>query len=377
MEEERHNPDEAGKESLRVQKTAYLRQQLAKQREEQDALLGQLMQEQRLIDSLRENIHGDMEWMEESRRYNEELKESLDEQIYALHGISRDKLEGMRQYGNACFRGCAAALFALSAALTVFSGIYYGPQEQFFLLMLACTALEGTLLAGQGRRLRFLDGICCFLFILIFPAMLFLFICHELEYPLYALCFPYMVYSVAGVCALATLSYFLYNPYRNVKKKLRRARSQIGEIEKQAGRQVRQNRKSRQKEELRIRKKKNRQERRRQSQMERKERREQKKQKRRDQEGRGFFDRFRRKEGKEKEPEQIEETASEKPETVIPKAEAPALPAGDGVQEVQMDMPTEISVEESEKGLPVPVMDETEEEIQSVTSVSPVSDENE
>ena len=113
MEENRLG--ECDRESLRVQKTAYLRRQLARRRQEEDARWEQLVQEQQVIDRLQEDMDGDMDWMEESRRYHQNLKEDLNAQIYALHGVSADKLEGMREYGQAYYRrclGCAAYFMA-------------------------------------------------------------------------------------------------------------------------------------------------------------------------------------------------------------------------------------------------------------------------
>ena len=73
MEENRLG--ECDRESLRVQKTAYLRRQLARRRQEEDARWEQLVQEQQVIDRLQEDMDGDMDWMEESRRYHQNLKE--------------------------------------------------------------------------------------------------------------------------------------------------------------------------------------------------------------------------------------------------------------------------------------------------------------
>ena len=82
------------KESMRVQKTEYIRRQLRKRQEYEEAVMTQLLQEQRVIDSLQKKISENLEQTEASSRYNQEFKESMNAQIYAMHGISADKLEG-------------------------------------------------------------------------------------------------------------------------------------------------------------------------------------------------------------------------------------------------------------------------------------------
>ena len=58
------------KESVRVQKTEYIRQQLKQRQEAEDALLVRLMQEQQVIDSLQGQIHENLEQTELSGKFN-------------------------------------------------------------------------------------------------------------------------------------------------------------------------------------------------------------------------------------------------------------------------------------------------------------------
>ncbi len=232
------------KESMRIQKTEYVRQQMKKRKEAEDALLLKLIEEQRVIDSLQEEIRENLEQTEESSKYNQELKENINTQIYALHGISKDKLEGMREYRNAYYRGCACAMFFLSAALVVFSGALHGFQSEICMFLLSFTGMEGALLAQEKKRLRVLDFLFRLLYLLIFPVMLAMFVCYELKYPEYEWVLPYMVMAAAGILILAALSYFLYNPYRGAGKKARDARDHIEDIEKSARKEVRKNKRS-------------------------------------------------------------------------------------------------------------------------------------
>lgn len=131
------------KESLRVQRTEYIRQQMQKRQEKEDALMAQLLQEQRVIDGLQEQIHENLEQTEESSKFNKEFKESMNAQIYAMHGISGDKLEGMKEYKNAYYQGSAFSLFLLSAALIALCGVLHGFQSEICVFMLAYTGIEG------------------------------------------------------------------------------------------------------------------------------------------------------------------------------------------------------------------------------------------
>ncbi len=240
------------RESLRVQKTEYIRQQMRKRQAQEDALLAQLLQEQRIIDGLQEKIHENLEQTEESSKYNKEFRENINSQIYALHGISEDKLEGMREYKNAYYQGCAFSLFLLSAALIVLCGLLHGFQSEICIFMLAYTGIEGALLAQEHKRLKVTNWFCRLLYLLIFPAMMVMFVCFELGYPQYRLFMPYA--TIAGICVLvlATVSYFLYNPYRSVRKKVNDAKGHIEDIEKAAKKEVRKNEKKRAKKEAKA-----------------------------------------------------------------------------------------------------------------------------
>lgn len=240
------------RESLRVQRTEYIRQQMRKRQENEDALMAQLLQEQRIIDSLQKQIDENLEQTEESSKYNREFKENMNAQIYALHGISEDKLEGMQYYKNAYYQGCAFSLFLLSAALIILCGILHGFQSEICMLMLACTGIEGALLAQEKKRWKIFGWFCRLLYLLVFPVMMVMFVCFELKYPEYSLFLPYVV--IAGICVLllATVSYFFYNPYRSTKKKVRDAKEHIEDIEKIAKKEVRKNQKIRQKEEKKL-----------------------------------------------------------------------------------------------------------------------------
>ena len=240
------------KESMRVQKTEYIRQQMRRRQESEDALMAQLLEEQRVIDGLQRKINENLEQTEESSKYNKEFQESMNAQIYALHGISEDKLEGMREYKNAYYQGCAFSLFLLSAALIILCGVLHGFASEICVFMLAYTGIEGALLTQKHRRRKLADLLCRMLYLLMFPVMMVMFVCYELKYPEYGFFMPYAVAVGIGVLIFATVSYFLYNPYQGIKKKVRAAKGHIQDIEKIAKKEVRKNQKTREKEEKKF-----------------------------------------------------------------------------------------------------------------------------
>ena len=79
--------------------------------------------------------------------------------------------------------------------------------------------------------------------------MLVMFVCYELEYEAYGVFLPYAVILGVFVTVLGTISYFLYDPYIQDKKRLRNAQNQIREIERIAEKEVRKKQKIREKEE--------------------------------------------------------------------------------------------------------------------------------
>ena len=240
---------EALKENLRVQKAAYIKQQLERQRAAEDARLERLQQEQEIIQRLRESIDESISQTEEARKHNQEFQEYINMQVYESNGITEDKLIGMSEYQNALYRGSTAILFFLSLVLIVLCGVLHGFHSNICLLMFAYTAMEGALLSQENKQSPLLDFICRILYILTFPVMLVMFVCYELKYGEYDLFLPYTVILGVLVTVFGTISYFLHDPYIQDKKKLRDAQNQIRDIEKIAEKEVRKRHKIREKEE--------------------------------------------------------------------------------------------------------------------------------
>ncbi len=239
------------KESPRIQKTEYIRQQMLKRRAMEDELMEHLKQEQSVIDSFRDQINDGLLQTEELSRYNQEFSENMTEQIYLLHGISKDKLEGMQECKNAFRRGYSIILFLLSTALVILCGALYGFQSEICLLMLAITGIEGAMLAqdrslDQYPVLRLINRV---LFPLLCPLMLTMFVCYEMGFVPYDVLLPYIAMAGIVILFLSAVPYFIYDPYKGLGKHMRNARTEIKVVEKVAKKEVIKNQRIRVKEE--------------------------------------------------------------------------------------------------------------------------------
>ena len=240
------------RESLRIQKTEFIRAQMQRQREAEDAILEQMLKEQEVIDRLNGDINANLDRTKESRKFNEELKEKINFQIYEMNGITEDKLTGIREYKNAYYQGCAFSLFLLSVVTVAICGILHGFDSQICLFMIACTGVEGALLAQDKWRNKLLRALCKLLYLLVFPMMMVIFVCFELKYPEYELFLPYFAMGAVVLLIIGTAAFFLYDPYRQDKKRVRIAKDYISDVEKIAQKEVKKNQKIRVKEEKKF-----------------------------------------------------------------------------------------------------------------------------
>lgn len=60
------------------------------------------MEEQKLLTERRRSIDADINSNRELKRYHEDCMEDITDQVYSLHGISVDKLEGIKSTGMPC-----------------------------------------------------------------------------------------------------------------------------------------------------------------------------------------------------------------------------------------------------------------------------------
>lgn len=237
------------KESLHIQKSQWIKEQIKRQREAEDAVLEQMIEEQRVIDGLNSDINENLDRTRESRKFNQEFQEKINTQIYEMNGITEDKLKGMREYKNAYYQGCAFSLFLLSVVMIGICGVLHGFESQICLFMIACTGVEGALLAQDKWRNKLVNILCKLLYLMVFPVMMVIFVCYELKYPEYELFLPYFAMGIVVVLIIGTAAFFLYDPYKQDKKRVRSAKDYIADVEKIAKKQVKKNQKLRAKEE--------------------------------------------------------------------------------------------------------------------------------
>ena len=215
------------KESLRIQKSQWIKEQIKRQREAEDAVLEQMIEEQRVIDGLNSDINENLDRTRESRKFNQEFQEKINTQIYEMNGITEDKLKGMREYKNAYYQGCAFSLFLLSVVMIGICGVLHGFESQICLFMIACTGVEGALLAQDKWRNKLVNILCKLLYLMVFPVMMVIFVCYELKYPEYDLFLPYFAMGIVVVLIIGTAAFFFYDPYKQDKKRVKNAKDYI------------------------------------------------------------------------------------------------------------------------------------------------------
>lgn len=228
---------------MKLQNEAERQSELEKQRGKR------VRQEQEYIDRMSLSVEDSLRETREERQYNEQLEQRIRGDVYRMHGISEDKLEGMQEYKNALYQGIAFAMFFLSLVLFAICGVLHGFGSNISLFMALYTAIEGALLSNGRKQVALLNVLTKGLYILLFPVMLAIFTCYEIGYQEYD--FLVNVCTVAGVVILmlGAVSYFLYDPYRADRKNCRKADRYITEIEKAAAKQVRQREKTLEKQE--------------------------------------------------------------------------------------------------------------------------------
>ena len=174
----------------------------------------------------------------EEQRYNEEFERLIRKDVYRMHGISEDKLQGMTEYRNAWYQGTAFGMFFLSLILTGICGYLHGFGSELCIFMAFYTAIEGTLLTNGKRQHALLDMVTRILYLLLFPAMLIVFVCFELGFTEYGIVVPVLTIAGVVILVLGAVSYFVYDPYRLDRKNHKKADRYIRDIEKAAVKEV-------------------------------------------------------------------------------------------------------------------------------------------
>ena len=218
----------------KINKVMKLQQEIQRQNDLEKLRERRIMQQQEYIDKLLHSVEATMKSTETERQFNEQFEEQVRGQIYQMHGISRDKLEGMQEARRAWYQGAAFSLFFLSLVLFGISGILDGFGSGLNLFIAFYTAIEGTLLTNERKQNAGLNIVVKVLYLLLFPVMLGMFVCAQLGYPEYGLCLPYFTTGGVLVLILGAISYFIYDPYRLDRKSRRKADKYILSMEKAA-----------------------------------------------------------------------------------------------------------------------------------------------
>ena len=223
----------------RIGKVMRLEEEVQRQSEIEKLRSRRIRQEQEYIDRMSLSVENHLRNTKEEQRYNEQFEERIRTEVYRMHGISEDKLQGITEYRNAWYQGTAFAMFFLSLVLIAICGILHGFGSEICIFMAFYTAIEGALLSNGRKQSLFFTVLTKGVYLLLFPVMLVTFTCYELGFEEYALLVP--VFAVAGVVVLmiGALSYFLYDPYRMDRRNRKKANRYIVEIEKAALKEVR------------------------------------------------------------------------------------------------------------------------------------------
>lgn len=248
---ESKEPVVRAEESMRVQKAMWVKEQFEEQRKKEDEMVARMFEEQRMLNEQARAMADEISENRHLKRYHENCMEDLNEQVYELHGISMDKLEGMKQYKNARYQGLTVALFLMSVVLLGVCAWAHGLLSDITLFMLAGLGIEGALLSQDQRRGKAVDFICRILYVVPFPVMLVTFVCFEMHIELYSRIMEVGVLAGVGFLVVGTITFFLHNPYRMEQKKVRAAEADLKSLEKIAKKNVRKNEKIRIKEENR------------------------------------------------------------------------------------------------------------------------------
>lgn len=216
-----------------------LKEEVERQNELEKLRSRRIRQEQEYIDQMLASVEENLKNTREEQKANEEFEAHIKSQVYRMHGISADKLEGMTEARRAWYQGAAFALFFLSLVLIVLCGILHGFGSEICIFMAFYTAIEGALLSNGRKQFAALEMVIRSLYLLLFPMMLVIFVCYELGFREYELLVP--IFTIAGtvVLIIGAVSYFTYDPYRVDRRNKRKANNYIRGMEKAALKEVR------------------------------------------------------------------------------------------------------------------------------------------
>lgn len=253
--------DRLANEDIIVQEKNWLEERTRQQREAEDTYRKELIEKQKLLDERRKTQADNFYDNKKLQYYNRMHEAEQTELIYSLHGISSDKVEGMREYKNALFQGAAVMLFFTGLALSVYSYFKFGVESSTFLILIALLATQTALLPKSYEVKAGIYGrICRILSLLPTPLMGLIVASNSLHFLPGILMLEIASAMALTLCFIGAFGFYVRNPYRKTRGLLRKASLDIKDIKKTASKTVKKNIKLRKKLELKLQKKKDKQE---------------------------------------------------------------------------------------------------------------------
>jgi hypothetical protein len=181
----------------RIGKVLKLEEEAKRQNELEQLRSKRIRQQQEYINQMIDSVEANLKNTKEEQKLNEEFERHIRTEVYRMHGISEDKLQGMEERRNAWYQGAAFALFFLSLILVAVCGVLHGFGSELCIFMAFYTAIEGTLLSNGRKQAAFFEVLIKILYLLLYPVMLTVFVCYELKFKEYDMLVP--IFVIAGV----------------------------------------------------------------------------------------------------------------------------------------------------------------------------------
>jgi len=242
-------------EDMIVQENEWLKSRIEEERLTETRIREELFEKQKLLENRRKEQSEDITQLRQMQLFNKLHEDEQRDMVYAVHGISVDKEEGMREYKNALYQGAQITLFIVGLVLCASTAVIYGLSSGILLSIVALLASQTALLPREenGKILNGLFGkilrVLSFVPVIMMASLI---ICKELNlFPIENLIF------VAGVTAvtlslIGSIAYYLRNPYRRIRRAAKEAKSDIKVLKRSAAKTVKKNQKLRAKLEAKL-----------------------------------------------------------------------------------------------------------------------------
>lgn len=250
-------------EDLIVQEREWMLNRMEEQRAIEDRQREEIFEKQRKLDEMRKEQTEFLAQSKQMKIYNQMHEEEQRDQIYAIHGVSVDKFQGMKEYKNALYQGAQIILLFIDIVLCAGAAFLYGYSSNVFALFAALFAARISLLPREHKGelkqslYSFISKIFSFL-----PTPLMIAILVVKETSLFDLNLAILICTIAVIvlASFGALDYYCRNPYREDRKACKEAKLDIKNLEKDAKKAVKKNIKLRQKLEAKLLKQKEKQE---------------------------------------------------------------------------------------------------------------------